>query len=195
VLYFVQEGAANANRPPVANAGSDQSIPVPVRVTLNGTASYDPDGSITNYSWTQISGPGTVSIADNGTAKPRVTGLQTGAYLFELVVTDDKNATARDTVQVTVATPAQHSSPEIIKVYPNPVVNTLTIDVENGQTGNLSVALYDVHGRAVLQKLYNKEGDTWLQTLDVHALARGAYQLRLRFGGQQEAKSITVVKL
>ncbi len=39
-----------ANRPPVANAGPDQTIILPVNsVTLDGSASTDPDGTITSY--------------------------------------------------------------------------------------------------------------------------------------------------
>ena len=44
-----------ANRPPVANAGPDQTIILPVNsVTLDGSASTDPDGTITSYKWAKI---------------------------------------------------------------------------------------------------------------------------------------------
>ena len=47
-----------ANVPPVANAGADQTITLPTSsVTLNGTGSSDPDGTISSYSWTKIGGP------------------------------------------------------------------------------------------------------------------------------------------
>ena len=46
-----------ANIPPTANAGTDQSITLPVNsVTLSGSGT-DPDGTISAYSWTKISGP------------------------------------------------------------------------------------------------------------------------------------------
>jgi hypothetical protein len=39
-----------ANIPPVANAGADQGITLPTNsITLNGTASSDPDGTIASY--------------------------------------------------------------------------------------------------------------------------------------------------
>jgi hypothetical protein len=95
--------SAAANIPPIANAGPNQSITAPANsVILNGTASYDPDGSISTYNWTTISGPGSVTINNSNTAVPSVVGLQTGIYIFELTVTDNKGATAKDQVTITV---------------------------------------------------------------------------------------------
>ena len=94
------------NIAPVANAGANQSITSPANsVNLNGSASYDPDGTITAYSWTNISGPGSVTINNSNTATPSVIGLQTGVYVFELTVTDNNGATAKDQVTITVLPP------------------------------------------------------------------------------------------
>ena len=52
------------NRPPVANAGADQTITLPANaVTLNGNGSTDPENNITGYAWTKISGPSSFTIA------------------------------------------------------------------------------------------------------------------------------------
>jgi K319-like protein/PKD domain-containing protein/6-bladed beta-propeller protein/calcineurin-like phosphoesterase family protein/NHL repeat-containing protein len=56
-----------SNKPPIANAGQDQTVVPKSTVTLNGLASSDPDGTISSYSWTQISGP-TVSITNSNSA-------------------------------------------------------------------------------------------------------------------------------
>jgi hypothetical protein len=46
------------NVPPVAHAGTGQTITLPVdSVTLDGSASTDPDGTIVSYSWAKIAGP------------------------------------------------------------------------------------------------------------------------------------------
>ena len=48
---------AAANISPTANAGGDQTITLPTNtVTLSGSGT-DPDGTISSYSWTKISGP------------------------------------------------------------------------------------------------------------------------------------------
>ena len=97
------------NQPPVANAGSDISVMLPnPTIQLNGTASYDPDGLIASYSWVKISGPGAITIVNSTTAIPTVVGVQAGTYVFELTVTDNKGASAKDLVTVIVnASPNQ----------------------------------------------------------------------------------------
>jgi len=49
--------AAVVNQPPVASAGSNQTISLPQNtLNLNGSGS-DPDGSIASYLWSKVSGP------------------------------------------------------------------------------------------------------------------------------------------
>jgi len=49
------------NQIPLANAGVDQTVRDSQFVSLDGSASYDNDGSIVNYQWTQISGTSVVN--------------------------------------------------------------------------------------------------------------------------------------
>gem|GEM_PF-2555847 len=55
------------NKPPVANAGPDLTVEHKKTVMLNGSPSIDPDGTITSYQWSQISGP-QVTINNANTA-------------------------------------------------------------------------------------------------------------------------------
>jgi hypothetical protein len=89
--------------PPVANAGKNVSITLPKNsVTLDGTASAAPSGTIVSFAWTKISGPAEGAIADAGAATTAVNGLAEGEYTFELKVTDSNGATAAATITVTV---------------------------------------------------------------------------------------------
>ena len=108
------------NTPPTANAGVDQTLTLPTNsATISGSASIDPDGVITTYAWTKISGPVTYTITSPSSVSTTVTGLVQGVYTFRLTVTDDSSATATDDVVISVA-PAQSTTrfyPEKAKAF------------------------------------------------------------------------------
>jgi hypothetical protein len=92
------------NRNPVAIAGEDAIVVLPENsIVLNGSDSYDPDGYITFYEWTKISGPDAYSIRNSKADCANISGLQQGVYTFQLMVTDNHNMTGTDIAQVTVA--------------------------------------------------------------------------------------------
>src|SRR6266496_1682101 len=63
------EDCSEINEPPIAVAGSDQVITLPIdSVSLDGRNSSDPDGSITAYQWTKISGPASFNISNIASA-------------------------------------------------------------------------------------------------------------------------------
>ena len=51
LFQYIQEGT------PIADAGEDQLVDFSSTVTLDGSSSYDTDGDLFGYSWSQISGP------------------------------------------------------------------------------------------------------------------------------------------
>lgn len=80
------------NQPPVANAGPDQVVLVNQTVTLDGSASRDPDGSISTYSWSN----GLTGV------RPTISYASEGTRIISLTVTDNQGATARDDVLIDV---------------------------------------------------------------------------------------------
>ncbi|MGN6402482.1 MAG: PKD domain-containing protein [Flavisolibacter sp.] len=91
------------NHSPVANAGNDTTINLPVSTAnLDGSKSSDPDNNITAYQWTEISGPASFTIVNANSAKTQVVHFVEGVYQFELQVTDAGGLLGKDTVQVTV---------------------------------------------------------------------------------------------
>src|SRR5919109_5304571 len=93
------------NQPPTANAGTDQTVNEGDTVSLDGSGSSDPDGTIASYSWTQTAGTAaTLSGADSKT--PSFTAPDVGAngdtLTFELTVDDGNGHTATDTVNISV---------------------------------------------------------------------------------------------
>jgi hypothetical protein len=91
------------NTPPVANAGTDQTVNEGAPVTLNGSGT-DGNGTIASYAWTQTAGP-TVTLSGANTASPMFTAPQIAAnttLTFRLTIRDNHGATASDTVNVVV---------------------------------------------------------------------------------------------
>jgi hypothetical protein len=94
------------NAIPVAIATSNHPSPYSsLTVTLNGSSSTDPDGTITSYLWTQTAGP-TVSLSSTSDAKvtfivPPVSGAT--QLSFRLTVTDDAGASAHSDLPITVS--------------------------------------------------------------------------------------------
>ncbi len=105
-IELVEHADSVANIPPVANAGTDITITLPVdSVVLSGSGS-DADGTISTYAWALVSGPGSPTITLPSSAVTSVYGLSAGQYLFALTVTDNLGADHTDTVEVTVHTAA-----------------------------------------------------------------------------------------
>jgi subtilisin family serine protease len=93
-----------ANLPPVANAGADQILTDTggdgaEAVVLNGSGSSDPDGTIVSYVWKK----GATVIALGAT--PPAVSLPVGVHTITLQVTDDRGATASDTVDIAINAP------------------------------------------------------------------------------------------
>ncbi len=93
---------AAANQAPTVNAGTPQTITLPVNsVTVTATAS-DPDGSIASYIWTKVSGPAAGTIVSAAQAQTSITNLTEGSYTFQVKVTDNSGATATSNITITV---------------------------------------------------------------------------------------------
>ena len=101
-LLSYRQRVVPANLPPVAQAGADAFVVLPANLSLNGLQSSDPDGMIVSYRWRKISGPASHLFSDSTIANPTVQNLTAGSYTFALTVTDNKNASAADSISIQV---------------------------------------------------------------------------------------------
>jgi len=113
-------GQPPTNQPPIAVAGATEETIVwetssdpdvgPLRwadpIVLDGTSSYDPDGTIVAYNWQLVESPseGRPTI-ENASSKTATLLLDyPGEYIVRLTVTDDEGYTNTDTVTITAGT-------------------------------------------------------------------------------------------
>jgi hypothetical protein len=93
------------NQPPLADAGPDQTVREGETVTLDGSASEDPDGSIISYLWHQTGGTAVtlsnITVPQPSFAAPAITGTSE-TLTFELTVTDDQGLRHTDRVTVNI---------------------------------------------------------------------------------------------
>jgi hypothetical protein len=117
---------ANVDHAPTAVAGPNQAVNEASLVTLNGSASSDPDGDSLTYSWVQLSGPA-VTLAGADTALPEFTAPFVNAagatLVFQLMVNDGFGGTSSATTTVTVNNindppNADHAQPSISTLWP-----------------------------------------------------------------------------
>ena len=87
----------SSNHPPVANAGGPYSYYANAEINIDGSDSYDDDGSIVEYLWDFGDGI-------TGTGKSQThTYTALGNYSIMLTVTDEHGGTSTDSTYVTIA--------------------------------------------------------------------------------------------
>ena len=89
----------SGNLAPIANAGSDKIVQTKNVVSLDGSASKDPDNNPLTYSWTQLQGPN-VTITNPTLAVASFTTPQDAVYIFQIVVNDGIVASTPDNVTI-----------------------------------------------------------------------------------------------
>ncbi|NTV13167.1 MAG: DUF1566 domain-containing protein [Desulfobulbaceae bacterium] len=180
------------NTPPVAEAGDDLSGEVGVAVTLNGSASHDPDGDPIHYHWSVTAAPvgstaaAALSPADAATVPffPDVAG----SYTITLQVSDGIDATT-DTMTFTGV--------DVARAVP-----------DTGQTGDYTATFGEDADFAVNPHSYVDLGDgtvldnitglTWQQQDDdtprSHAAA-ASYCRTLTTGGSSDWRLPSLIEL
>jgi len=193
------EGCRETNKPPIAIAGPDQVITLRTdSISLDGSASNDPDGTISEWLWKKISGPASFNIINAVASKTVVRTLDTGVYKFELMIKDNGGLSAKDTVQITVNSTAAVNRPPVANAGPDQIINlpTNTVNVNGSAStdpdNNITVyAWTKISGPSS----FNIVNANTVQT-QVTNLVEGVYKFELKItdaGGLFSADTIQVI--
>ncbi|MCO4771871.1 MAG: PKD domain-containing protein [Deltaproteobacteria bacterium] len=138
---YVTVLASNGNGQPVADAGLSITLTPcsPSEVTLDGTASFDPEGQALQYEWvfTQVptgSGMTDALIEGRFTATPSFNFDVPGLYTLQLRVNDGELISAPDNVAVS-AVPALPNTAPVAFAGENIVMNATANCTNNPYTG------------------------------------------------------------
>ena len=92
---------------PLSDAGMDFIFNDPtIELELDGTGSFDMDGTIVSYTWKQLSGTEIISLNEPNAAKTGLSDLRVGDYVFRLTVVDDEGAIATDEISIRLELPS-----------------------------------------------------------------------------------------
>ncbi|MHA1000133.1 glycosyl hydrolase family 18 protein [Leclercia pneumoniae] len=165
------------NHAPVASA-TDMNVTGPASVTLDGSASSDPDGDALTWKWTQVSGTA-VTLANSTQAianfnLPAVASDQT--FVFRLTVTDAKGLSNTIDVQVVNKAPKANQAPIVNAMDP--------VTVEAGEAVSLHAQATDPDGDALTY--------SWSVPADMNATGTDTANVRITAPEVSNASTYTL---
>lgn len=190
--------SCGVNKVPVAIAGDDQVITLPTdSALLDGSKSGDPDGTISEWKWTKVSGPAPSDISNDAAEKTSVKNLVAGTYQFELKVKDNGGLSAKDTVQIRVNNAAQSNRPPVANAGQDQTImlpqNSVTLDGGSSTDADNNISSFQWTKIAGPSSFSFLNAD--LPSTLVRYLVQGVYQFELKVtdaGGLFDTDTIQV---
>jgi hypothetical protein len=183
------------NTPPVANAGSNQSVASGATVFLNGNNSSDADHDPLTYSWSLLSRPAgsTAALQGASTAYPIFFADFAGTYVAQLIVNDGFTSSAPSTVTITAGSTG-------IMLSPNPLnlvgaQGMLTISLTSpAPAGGINFSLYSSDPRvaSVPFSVFMSENTSSLG-IRISSVGSGAAAIHVLAPGFTEATATVIV--
>ena len=147
----------------------------------NGSATVSAGGGTSSYTYAWSTSPSQTT--------PMAIGLAQGTYY--VTVTDLDGCTRRDTAVVNCVTGiADHNSAAGISLIPNPSSGVFILSINGYKGAETTVDIFNVAGQSVYDEKLIIDADIYSEQLDISALAKGIYYLRIK-----TADSIRTLKM
>lgn len=169
-VHVMVDALLTPNQKPVAKAGRDTTVYLPAKIfRLSANGSYDADGKIIAYNWTQLAGPNNVQLLEERDGSASVTGLRSGDYIFQVMVTDNRGDVSFAKMRLTVRARKLLLVADggLMKIYPDEIF-----------TGPCQANIFDAAGRLIVQASLVKQWLTESFTIDINHLKSGLYFLQ-----------------
>jgi hypothetical protein len=192
---YVKLTATQINKPPVADAGDDQSVNEGVTVTLDGTGSSDPDGDPITYQW---SAPAGITLSSTTASQPTFTAPEVEedtVFIFSLQVYDEMEYSEISQVQITVKKLANAAillaeSPQF-KIYPNPTNGKVNIQLDNINGQKAEIVIFNLLGKIIFQKIYYSSGE---YLIDLSEYVKGFYLVKFTTSKKKQIKKLIIIR-
>ncbi|MFC1594114.1 hypothetical protein ACFL38_02180 [Candidatus Omnitrophota bacterium] len=97
-IFFAKGQDPVPNIPPIAEAGADVVAGAWEEILVDGSASYDPDGTIENYKWSRVPDNTVLCSGTDPACEVKTTGK--AEEVIELEVTDNRSRKASDALTI-----------------------------------------------------------------------------------------------
>lgn len=152
----------------------------------------DADGNVVAYTFTDANGDYSFSNIPLGSYTVYVE--MPGVNMIGGDVTLTENNPTQNNILIAVSQKEAHTyilekdaalSVESANIYPNPVNDKLTLQLNAAVSQQLSISVYDVTGKLMSATQNNAAAGTLFITIDTHTLPQGLYFLKVQMGKEQ----------
>ena len=178
-----------SNSAPVVNAGADKSLTYPTKnAFLNATVSDHPQDTL-SYSWSKVSGPGSVTFSPSSAEDTNAAFSISGIYTVKLVVSDG-DMSSSDQVKVTInnSAPTVDAGPSMQTTAPDNSVY-LNATVTDSTSGALTYTWSKVSGPGTATFSNSSAVDT---KVTMYTVGTYSFQLRASDGELASTDTVTV---